>query len=278
MYFLSFSKKLLRVPNEYVNISKVETDYPLAAASAMMVEWEVLSFGNRGMVGYTISQGLSQEEEKRKDILNITLGKDQKQTVSSIYSFAVEPWDVIPKPYSCCKLTTLVSRKSERELHGSASLLSFQGESFYSVRIIMWNTHFWCAWERKKGWIKCVGTASPYSTRQPLQKSTCKNVNVCKKTLQECSLLLKNPLLSDCQHIWKIKVLSNFFEANIICFLVIVSEVSKLLLSVFSLTFKNLFLFWVCQRLFKKLEDCCSFSYIFFFLDEHDTTNLFWCL
>lgn len=42
MYLLSLSKKkkkkTLRIPNEYVNIS-------LAGVSAVMVEWELVSFG-----------------------------------------------------------------------------------------------------------------------------------------------------------------------------------------------------------------------------------------
>lgn len=83
-------KKSLRVPNEHVNISEVEMDYLQAGTSAVVVERGSGDFWRQSMMEYTISQGLSQEEEKTKGILNIILGKDQKQALSFIYSFAVE--------------------------------------------------------------------------------------------------------------------------------------------------------------------------------------------
>lgn len=80
----------MRVPNEHVNISEVEMDYLQAGTSAVVVERGSGDFWRQSMMEYTISQGLSQEEEKTKGILNIILGKDQKQALSFIYSFAVE--------------------------------------------------------------------------------------------------------------------------------------------------------------------------------------------
>lgn len=88
--FFKKKKKSLRVPNEHVNISEVEMDYLQAGTSAVVVERGSGDFWRQSMMEYTISQGLSQEEEKTKGILNIILGKDQKQALSFIYSFAVE--------------------------------------------------------------------------------------------------------------------------------------------------------------------------------------------
>lgn len=61
-------------------------DYLQAGTSAVVVERGSGDFWRQSI----ISQGLSQEEEKTKGILNIILGKDQKQALSFIYSFAVE--------------------------------------------------------------------------------------------------------------------------------------------------------------------------------------------
>lgn len=47
----------------------------------------MVSFGGQGTMGYAISWGPSQEEEKRRDILNITLGQDQNQTLSTHLQF-----------------------------------------------------------------------------------------------------------------------------------------------------------------------------------------------
>lgn len=144
--------------------------------------------------------------------------KTKSEHFSSIYTFAMKPWGALPNPLSSHKLMTFC--RCPQDPCWPVSLLSFQWESFSSIMIMIWNTYFWCAWERKEGWIKYDKTAILALVDNYSRILHVKNVNVCKE-----SLLLKNPLLYDCQHIWKIKILSNFFEANRICFLVIVSEV-----------------------------------------------------
>lgn len=96
-------------------------------------------------------------QRKEEDISNITVKKRPNANTFIHLQFCCGPWGAILNPCSSHKLMTLWRR--QKDVCWPASLLSFQWESFYSVTIMIWNTYFWCTWERKEGWIKYVKTA-----------------------------------------------------------------------------------------------------------------------
>lgn len=128
---------------------------PLAGVSVVMLEVGHVSLGVRGMIGHTIFKAPA--KRKRKTFQILLQEKDQMPTLFIHFQFCCGPWGAILNLCSSHKLMTLW--RHQKDPCWPASLPSFQWESFYSVTIMIWITYFWCAWERKEGWIKYDKTA-----------------------------------------------------------------------------------------------------------------------
>lgn len=140
-------------------------------------------------MGNTIFWGSSQEEEKIKQILNITGGKDWTKTPFIYIQFYCGAM----RCYSESMLMLQVDQPHEEKVR-ERSLWSRFSAFIPEGKCLVCKDHdlkyiFLVCLERKYRWIKYDKTAIPYSTRKPLRNSTCKNVNVCKE-----SLLLKKSI------------------------------------------------------------------------------------
>ena len=147
-------KKFLRVPVNMWIYPKLKLTPP-GWSKCCDVGSGTCEFGGQRHDRVHHLQGPSQEEEE--DISNITARKRPK--ANTFHPFTILLWTM--RCYSESLFIPQVDnlvKTSERSLLASFSAFLSVG-NFYSVTIMIWNTYFWCAWERKEGWIKYDKTA-----------------------------------------------------------------------------------------------------------------------